>query len=252
MNNNESAIIAGISEHIIGHIPRTIIDYKQFVDHNNINFYKYIYNQGGFTRFFKGIVPMLSGVSLGHVVLFNSLELSKKYNTVQTDILFGIAGRFGHDIFMTPGDIIRMRSNLTNTSTVTTIKEIYKNYGYRGYFKGLNTNLFMNIPSGIIEFSVHNYMERKYGSNHLQPLYTGITTGICSSIVTNPIDTIKTCLQSNDIKCLNTTSNYNNVKETIYNIYNNRGISGFFRGSGLRCLQTSLCFTIYDYMLKKD
>jgi len=246
VDNNKNPIlagvVAGISEHTIGHIPRTIIDYKQFIHSSDINHYHLIYNQGGFPRFFKGIVPMLSGVSFAHVSLFTSLEYSKKMDSVYFDILFGIIGRISHDFFMVPGDIIRMRSNITNQSTMNTVKDIYSTFGLRGFYKGSIPSFCMNVPSGIIEFTSHNYMERKFGNNGIQPLITGLVTGISSAVVCTPIDTVKTCMQCDRIG----NNNYSDIQNTIRTIFKKRGILGFFRGLNLRILQTTVCFTIYD------
>jgi len=240
-----SGTIAGLAEHTIGHVPRTVIDYKQFYHSRDINFYRVIYNQGGIPRFFKGIVPMLSGVSLAHVSLFTSLEYSKRYNQgIYSDTFFGVIGRVSHDIFMLPGDTIRMRSNITNGTTLDTIKNIYTNFGFKGFYRGFGTSLFMTIPTGVVEFGVHNHLERKFGSDGFQPLVTGLVTGISSSLVVSPLDTIKTCIQCDRVH----GNNYNGFIDTIRKIHSKRGLTGFFRGSGLRCLQTTACFTVYDIL----
>jgi len=253
-NNNKelnqvlASTMAGITEHTIGHIPRTIIDYKQFTHSKDANHYLLLYNQGGIPRFFKGIVPMLSGVSFAHVALFSSLEYSKKYESFYSDFVFGIIGKVSHDLFMVPGDIIRLRSNITNKSSINTVKDIYSSFGLRGFYKGSVPNFCMNIPSGIIEFTCHNYLERKFGNNGIQPLITGLATGVSSTMISTPIDTIKTCMQCDGIG----NNKYNNISDTIKVIYRKRGISGFFRGASLRCIQTTACFTIYDLMNKKN
>lgn len=249
MNNNVviSGTLAGIAEHTIGHVPRTVIDYKQFYHSGDINFYRVIYNQGGIPRFFKGIVPMLSGVSLAHVSLFSSLEYSKRYNNIYSDTFFGILGRVSHDLFMIPGDTIRMRSNITNGTIIHTVKDIYRSFGFRGFYRGLGTSLLMTVPSGMVEFGVHNHLERKFGTDGFQPLLTGVLTGVSSSFVVTPLDTIKTCIQCDRVN----GNNYNGFIDTISKIYSNRGLAGFFRGAGLRCIQTTACFTIYDLLSRK-
>lgn len=246
MNNYEAAICAGVAEHFVGIMPRTVIDYQQFVHKNNNDYYKLLYNQGGLKRFYKGALPMMTGVTAAHIGLFQCLEMAKKKNDPVSDMLYGASGRLLHDLCIVPGDVIRMRSNLQNISTMDTIKEIYSKFGIKGFYRGLGPSLVMNVPSGIVEFSVHNMMERKYGKENY--IITNITTGILSAIVTNPIDTIKTCLQSDKINCCNNKGDYGNIYKTTLNIYEKRGLTGFFRGMWLRSIQTTICFGVYDYL----
>ena len=246
MNKYEAAITAGVAEHFVGMMPRTVIDYQQFVHKNNNDYYKLLYNQGGLRRFYKGAVPLMTGVTAAHIGLFQCLEIAKKKNDPIADIYYGAAGRLIHDLCIVPGDIIRMRSNLQNISTMETVKEIYKNFGIRGFYKGLTPSLAMNIPSGVVEFSVHNALERKFGTENY--IYTNLTTGFLSALVKNPIDTIKTCMQSDKIDCCNNKGEYRNIYQTATQIYERRGLIGFFRGFGLRSLQTTICFGVYDYL----
>ena len=241
MNVDKNPIIygsfVGVFEHFAGLAPRTIIDYKQYF--NSSTEYQKRITKLNISNLYKGTYPYLTGIGFAHAWMFSFLEMSKKKG--KNEALYGMIGRCGHDIFMLPGDTIRMYSNINNISTRESIRSIYNKNGFRGFFKGLTPSILMNLPTGAIEFSTMLYLQKKYGNDGIKPFIYGTITGITSSIVTCPLDTIKTCRQM---------QKGNNIIDTYKYILYKRGWKGFFRGALLRSFQCCISYGTYEWLCK--
>lgn len=245
LDNYKNPIIfgssVGIIEHFAGLAPRTIIDYKQYYQKNyKIPLEKNVLSSN-ILRYYKGGTPYLSGIGIGHTWLFSFREMSKKDNMPLKDIWYGMIGKAGHDLFILPGDTIRMNSNIKNISSIDAIKHIYIKNGLSGFFKGLVPSLCMNIPSGAIEFGTIASLERIYGNDGVKPFLYGAFAGISSSILTSPLDILKTHKQ------LDQNKSYKNVYSTILS---SEGWKGLFRGAMLRSFQCCISYGTYEWLCK--
>jgi len=258
---NDSIIISGTSagliEHYTGYIPRTILDHNQ-VDKkffkSNYEIIKKIYSENGIRNFYRGGIPMFGCISISHAWLFYFYEKHKESTSTTNSLLYSSIARMGHDIFMIPGDTIRMRNNISGMGNIQTIKDIYKNQKLMGFFKSSPITLIMNIPSGIIEFFVLKSCINQFGSDNYKVFGYGALAGIMGSIITNPLDIIKTRIQTQGI-----VNKYSNINYPFYksqfdlfkNVFNERGIRGLFRGSLLRSFQGGICYGSYELISKK-
>lgn len=252
----------GVTEHLISVAPRNFIDYKQYFHSSKEATKQYQKNiqQSKFNAF-KGTIPYLSGAALGHIGLFSCLEQSKKDNYREkwlTDAGWGVAGKLCHDTCITPFDTLRMRANIGNVSVVEAYKQLEKVGGMKGFFRGLPAAIAMNAPAGAAEFVVLNASERLIGSDGAKPFVSAFLAGIVSSVIVSPIDTIKTCLQCTGLKTPSTSTlteassliatNKTSWFQVSKHIYQHRGILGFFRGVGLRCISTTVTFGLYEFV----
>lgn len=249
-----SGVGAGLLEHYIGYIPRTIIDHNQ----TNVGYFKSnthilreIYKKNGFMGFFTGNLPMITSISFSHAWFFYLYEKNKNTENSYLSLFYSSIAKIGHDILMIPGDIIRMRTNISGQSNMQVIKSLYKKNGFGAFFNTSPYVLAMNIPTGIIEFAVVKNSINSFGDeNHKIFLYGGIA-GIASSIINNPIDVLKTHIQSQGLINQFTNEklpNYKSNKEVIINLYKNFGIRGFLRGAPLRSFQCSICYGSYELL----
>ena len=233
----------GLFEHFAGLAPRTIIDFKQYF-HNKHEYTKELNNlnlKNNISRLYKGSIPYLSGIGISHMWLFYFLEKSKRQSNSFNDALYGMIGRAGHDIFILPGDTIRMNSNIKSITPTQAFKDIYTKSGVRGFFKGLTPSILMNLPVGAIEFSTLLYLNRLYGNDGIKPFIYGTITGVVSSVITCPLDTIKTCRQMQEGR---------SVVDIYKNILTKRGWKGFFRGALLRSFQCCISYGTYEWLCK--
>jgi hypothetical protein len=252
-----SATLAGTIEHYVGLIPRSILDHNQLNQSyfkSNKEIFTKMYSEQGIRGFFRGAIPLFYSISLSHSWLFYFYELNKKTTSTVNSFFYSSIGRIGHDILMIPGDTIRMRNNISGMSNIETIKDIYKTQKLGGFFKGSPVSIIMNIPSGIIEFFVMKTCIKKYGNETHKIFAYGALAGITTSIINNPLDIIKTRIQTQGI-----TNKYSNVKYPFYKsyldvakkMYIERRFKGMFRGSLLRSFQTSICFGTYELIAKR-
>ena len=161
------------------------------------------------------------------------------------EILYGIIGKIGHDIFITPGEIIRIRSNILKENHMNIIKEIYNKNGLKGFYVGLIPSLMINIPNSVLEFCLILNLNKYYGSDNYKPFIISYLSSMISNIICSPIDTIKTNIQLNYHY---NKSLYNNIYNIYYNIKKNRGYSGFFRGIHIKSIQSSITYGSYIYL----
>jgi len=228
--------LIGCSEHLL------ILPFRSILDHQQLNpksttlrtivdtYYKQNIHQ-----LYKGTTVCLSGVALGHIGLFSTLELSKQYDSFLSNILLGGIGKFIHDTCIVPGDTIRMYSNIHQLSPRKAMFELYRTYGFRGFFKGLPLALSTNIPSGMIEFGTFYLLG---GPTFLN----GAIAGCINSVFISPLDTVKSIVQVKQIS----------VKDAIKECLQSRGISSLFRGIPNRILSTSLSYGLYSYFSTEE
>ena len=264
MKNNSSnfnIIISGVSsglfEHYIGLLPRSILDHYQSDNLKYFKSYRHVFNKmyrdNGISTFYKLNYPMILSISFAHIWLFKFYELHKQTKSNYESLFYCSVSKIGHDILMIPGDTIRMRNNISGIHSNIIIKDIYNKQKFFGFFKSSPITLLMNLPSGLIDFTIIKYCINNYGNdNHKIFLYGGIS-GIISSVITNPLDIIKTNIQIHGIqnKYSNNIIKDNSVSCICKNIISNNGYKGFFRGTMLRSFQTSLCFGTYEYISSK-
>lgn len=225
----------GLAEHMLTLGLRSIIDHKQYSPQkiSGIEIAKDIYSTHGSLGFFKGAMPMLTSVGLSHSALFYCLEKSKTESQSSKVMLWGAAGKFFHDAFMVPGDTVRQHCNLSKLSVRQSITSIYKRSGYPGFFYGLLPSLLISIPTGSIEFYTVKKLSDKYGVSNM--FVWGGIAGIFSSILTSPIDRLKTMYQMNGSISLKSSDFKLNT---------------MFRGAILRSFSASITYGMYEYLSK--
>ena len=245
---------AGLLEHYAGLFPRSILDHYQS-DTKYFRTYKNTFNKmyadQGIASFYKFNFPMLNSIVLAHIWLFQFYEMYKNSDNYLLGIAYSSMAKIGHDVLMVPGDTIRMINNVSGKDSKHIIKDIYKRQGPLGFVRASPIVLFMNIPTGIIEFGSMGYLLNNYDSNTRNYFIFGGLTGIVSSIVSNPLDILKT-----NIQLQGSINKYSNKKYVFSrtllgsckNTFKQMGVKGLFRGTILRSFQMSLCFGTYEYL----
>lgn len=138
------------------------------------------------------------------------------------------------------------------------VKYIYKNEGISGYFKGNLTNIFKSVPNYCIKFPLNDiylkYMlnNKQYSSikqlDYNSLLQAGVFTGICQTVITYPIDLVRTRITQDS----NMIKQNNKIHSCLTNIITQDGIKGLYRGFTPAILSTPLYIGIqlstYQYI----
>ncbi|KAH3684076.1 hypothetical protein WICPIJ_004951 [Wickerhamomyces pijperi] len=137
-------------------------------------------------------------------------------------------------------------------TTVTSIQEIYKTKGLRGYFQGLMPTLIRQVSNSAVRFGTYTTLRQLVSPSNASAevnTYISFALGMISSgmvvLVTQPIDLIKTRMQTRETPYL-----YRNSLNCGYRIFVEEGVAAFWKGWFPRLLKVStsggIAFAVYQ------
>lgn len=140
---------------------------------------------------------------IAHAAYFSVYEASKDFldsHPMQASISGGLAA-VSHDVFMVPFDVIKQRMQLGYyNSMLHCIKTIWKTEGVMGFYASFPTTLMMNVPYGLVMVpvneAVRNALNPKKTYSFMASMIAGCVAGATAAAITNPLDVIKTRLQT--------------------------------------------------------
>ncbi len=167
----------------------------------------------GIMRLWRGVTAMFAGCIPAHAMYFSIFEFMKVRLGMNNDThqplraaFAGASASFGHDIFMTPFDVIKQRMQLGYyKNMIHCTQTILKYEGIKAFYRSFPTTLIMNIPYGCIMVAVNesarkilNPSNTKY--NITSSMLAGSIAGSIAAVLTNPLDVIKTRLQTQNLQ----------------------------------------------------
>jgi len=111
-------------------------------------------------------------------------------------------GTMAHDMIMTPMDVCKQRLQLGNhkNNVFECACDIMRQEGPRAFLLSYPTTLLMNLPYAVVMGSVNEWIRLRINptGDHSLGSYmlAGAGAGLAASAVTNPLDVIKTRLQT--------------------------------------------------------
>ena len=232
-------------------------------------------------RLWRGVGTMFMGCIPAHAAYFSIFEYSKmklitesKRNLDASQSALrasfcGASSAFAHDLCMTPFDTVKQRMQLGYYKSIKDcFTTIVKKEGVGALYLSLPTTLTMNIPYGMIMVAV-NESARDYlnsGTKHVSlysSMVAGSLAGAIAAAVTNPLDVIKTRLQTQSLEPITYTeplpagcapavnvhmtssgvlqgaarsTRVNGAVEAAKQILSEEGVRGFQRGIGPRMM----------------
>ncbi|XP_034686055.1 nicotinamide adenine dinucleotide transporter 2, mitochondrial-like isoform X1 [Vitis riparia] len=238
-----------------------------------ISVFRHILKSDGIPGLFRGFGTSAIGSLPGRVLALTSLEVSKdmmfKYTkhldmpeATRVGIANGVAGLFSNlvsCVYYVPLDVVCQRlmvQGLPGTAYCSgpfdVVHKVMKAEGFRGMYRGFGLTAVTQSPANALWWGVYGAAqhmiwrsldhrentERK--PSHLEmatvQASAGIVAGACSSVVTTPIDTVKTRLQVMD----NYGAGRPSVMKTAKTLLKEDGWRGFYRGFGPRFFNMSL------------
>lgn len=260
------AISSGIARTILNPLERIeILRQTQNYDYNNLSFIQSVvkmYKTQGIYGFFKGNTASLMRVLPYSAVEFYSLEFAKnmlrKLNISPRNFLgLFLCGTFSGWTAVTltfPLDVIRTRisvntehSNIKEKRIIESLKNIYKEQGFKGLYKGyaltsLGNILFIATKQTIFEFLKNNVKINKHKNS--SNLIYGLAAGVISTLLLYPNYVLKRVAQTTRDK--NFSLGY-----YIHKIYTKKGIKGFYSGMSLNLIKSGPYFAIVFFCNEK-
>lgn len=222
--------IAGIIESIIMQPIDTIKVLKQSNQYNGLkNIDRKI--------LYKGLTPFTSQMFVKYFLRFTAFEIFRSNSDkIHENFRAGVLAGFTESLLITPFELVKtqLQTSKKNTPTIV-IKEILKEKGIKGLYRGFLSTCMRQSTNQGINFSLYYYLRKKYISESEKPSILKICSIVSLSssigpIITSPLDTIKT-------RFMNPNYLYNSIYESISDIYRKEDIRGFYKGLEYRLLR---------------
>lgn len=247
--------------------------------------FKHILRNDGIPGVYRGFGTSAVGSLPGRVLALTSLEVSKdmtlKYmerfdmpEATRVGVANGVAGMLSNlvsCVYYVPLDVICQRlmvQGLPGTASCNgpfdVVRKVVKVEGVRGIYRGFGLTALTQSPASALWWGAYGaaqhiiwrslgYKDEMEKPSHAEmatvQATAGLLAGACSSIITTPVDTVKTRLQVMD----NFSGGRPSVLNTAKTLLKEDGWWGFYRGFGPRFLSMSLYGTtmIVTYELIK-
>ncbi|EGC33967.1 hypothetical protein DICPUDRAFT_94919 [Dictyostelium purpureum] len=210
---------------------------------------------GGVYSLYEGILPMTAEavfkVGIRYFAfswfteqykntVYNGRTLTKGEGFVSNLVGGAFAGTIESFVVVIPCELLKVRhmTQEHNKSFGTVFKDVLREEGFRGLYKGGSATLLRQITNHMIRFptfyAITDYLKKGDHSVHLpvwQNLTAGGLAGTASTLFNNPLDTIKTRMQKQG---QNQTS-----MQVVREIYKENGLKGFWAGCVPRILRVA-------------
>lgn len=164
----------------------------------------------------RGCSAVLVGCIPAHIALFTSYEYTKRRllsNSNQHEpasaAVCGAAATLCHDVILTPMDVVKQRMQLGCYNSIgECLQKILRREGVGGLYRSMPTTLAMNLPYGSVFVASNESIKklldirpsRSGEQRSVLPWYflAAGMSGACASMATQPLDVVKTRLQTQD------------------------------------------------------
>jgi hypothetical protein len=216
---------------------------------------KKISREEGVKGFYRGFWPSLLKTTVGAAFYFTFLEFFKRtYKNLFPEYKIGInflssaCARGFQSILVNPILVVKTRAEVIGNkqykSMLDCFLRIRREEGLRGYFQGLNATLVKDVPSSALFYSGYElvkYEVKKMGITNVQSqaAISSCTIAILLTVITNPLDVLRTRVQYHHISH-NENHNYKGVVSGVAMIFRQEGIRGLCAGIVPRFIKKGL------------
>ncbi|XP_039259321.2 mitochondrial glutamate carrier 1-like [Styela clava] len=139
--------------------------------------------------------------------------------------------------------------SIQSKSTLSVAKGLLQTKGISGLYKGLSVTLMRDIPFSVIYFPLFAHLNAiglrrrdDTRSPFFVSLFAGMIAGATAAVSVNPIDVVKTRIQT--LAPSTNNREYKGVKDCARRIYKEEGLKAFFRGALPRAMVIAPLFGI--------
>ena len=157
-------------------------------------------------------------------------------------------------LIIQPLDVIRTQYQISYLNQKTNVfslsRNIWKNQGIKGFYKGTTCHLLTYPLFWGIFFQTKKYQFQPTSHSVFDNICNSLIAGTLASTIVNPLFVLKTRKQS-EIFRGSQNVNYSNL---IANIARNEGIFGFYKGVNVTIFSNfklGLQFPVYDFLMEK-
>jgi len=177
-----------------------------------------IVRERGITGFMRGSTAIAAGCVPAHIALFSSYEYSKEKlmnnsgaHEPARAALCGASATLCHDLILTPMDVVKQRMQLgCYRGVYDCLGSILRLEGLSGLYRSMPTTLAMNLPFGSVLVAANESIKTCLGikgdariedAKTVLPWYflSAGLSGALASAATQPLDVVKTRLQTQDV-----------------------------------------------------
>jgi solute carrier family 25 S-adenosylmethionine transporter 26 len=194
---------------------------------------------------FSGLKSQIIGSFPSAAAFFSTYDLTKhifikrldiKYHTL-AHMLAAIAGECSAALIRNPFELVKQNLQIGRYNhIIEAVSDIYCKNGVRGLYRGYVITVTREIPFGLIQYPLYEYLKKLKGKQESPFSYSicGAQAGAIAAFLTTPIDVVKTrIMTANDLS-------FRHAITTAKLIYNNEGLTKFYSGVHLRVLYISI------------
>lgn len=180
-------------------------------------------------------------------------KISYHFHPSFCHFLGGCLGELSSILLRNPFEVVKQQMQMgLDTSVTQTFKNIYSRRGFRGFYVGFWTFVFREAPFSAILMATYEVMKvwtlrgirEEKDMTFLENALNGAVAGSVASLLTNPIDVLKTRMMINrDVSPMG-------LYRLTLDMLSDEGLTSFFKACHIRMLTISaatvLFFTMYE------
>ena len=200
---------------------------------------QYNIKHNGFLSLYRGLTPIILTNMPKVAIRFTSYNYVTNNiltdNTSTNKFMAGLmAGTIEGILVTTPAETLKTKLIISNKPFIKGTSDIIKNEGILSLGKGVVPTVMKSASNQAVRFTVYEKYKSEVKRITQQEITTyqsflgGTLVGIISVLFNNPIDVVKTKIQSGQ---------FDSMSKCILNMYNENGIVTFYRGTVPRLLR---------------
>eukprot|EP00873_Tetraselmis_striata_P006082 jgi/Tetstr1/426346/TSEL_016658.t1 len=177
---------------------------------------KVILKREGVAGLYNGVAAVALGAGPSHALYFATYEMGREFLGANQEghrpLETAVAGTMAtavNDFCMTPWDVIKQRLQVAGTpysGVMDCARRTLSTHGLGAFFKSYQTTLLMNVPFVAIHFPIYESGKKMLtgGDDEAEGLLVeavaGGAAGGIAAALTNPLDVVKTRLQTEGVQ----------------------------------------------------